>query len=519
MKKTGILYAVLGAVMLLTSASVWEGAAVAAGPGELPDEGLYVATNSFPANTIVDLTNLETGTTLRVIVAKGLESPGLLAVISAEAAEAIGLKSRSLGRIRMSMPADPIAFSRFTEGDASSGDPDHDPKAAVAGAIPPVAVPPATPPAAAVNEPPAAATAPSATADAPASSGLAVELAVVAATETGAESAVVPEPESNAAEIVDVPESYVPPAIPETADASVQAEPVPTATVPVEPALAEADQVRVEPEPVMAPDPVETGPQTVGVVSLADEPEMDLVEVPAVAAPVSETPVAVVAVLESTPQVVDTVTAEVEQDPAAVDPEPAAPPVEEVAALTLEESTVEEPAPAVADIAPAPELVSAADPVVLDSDPTLETEVSLVPAEERPPEITAPVAVIPPEATVVVTESAPEPPAEPTPVAVAAVEEAAVTEDTQTVLSLPVVANLEKGKYYLQLGAYSKAAAVEALVKELGTIYPLTIQGAGTAAQPLYRILVGPVNLGESGALLQRFRLSGYRDVFIKQEG
>jgi hypothetical protein len=33
----------------------------------------------------------------------------------------------------------------------------------------------------------------------------------------------------------------------------------------------------------------------------------------------------------------------------------------------------------------------------------------------------------------------------------------------------------------------------------------------------VYRVLVGPVNLGESGALLQRFKRSGYKDAFIKQ--
>jgi len=78
--------------------------------GTLPESGYYVATNSFPRNTIVDLTNLETGTSIRVIVADTLNSPGLLAVVSKEAATAIGLQNRSVGRIRMSMPADPSPF-------------------------------------------------------------------------------------------------------------------------------------------------------------------------------------------------------------------------------------------------------------------------------------------------------------------------------------------------------------------------------------------------------------------------
>jgi hypothetical protein len=85
--------------MSLSGASVWEGAAAVSSGGEFPDSGFYVATNSFPRNTVVDITNLETGKTVRGIVAAGLDSPGLLAMISKECAEAIGLQSRSIGRI------------------------------------------------------------------------------------------------------------------------------------------------------------------------------------------------------------------------------------------------------------------------------------------------------------------------------------------------------------------------------------------------------------------------------------
>jgi hypothetical protein len=39
---------------------------------------------------------------------------------------------------------------------------------------------------------------------------------------------------------------------------------------------------------------------------------------------------------------------------------------------------------------------------------------------------------------------------------------------------------------------------------------------SGTMEKPVYRILIGPVNLGESGALLQRFKLR-YNDAFVRQ--
>ncbi|MDR1374666.1 MAG: SPOR domain-containing protein, partial [Treponema sp.] len=132
MKKRTVTAFVIAALLLFQSASVWEGAAAVAPNGELPEGGYYAATNSFPRNTVVDITNLETGKTIRVIVAVGLDSPGLLAVVSRDAAEAIGLQSRSIGRIRMIQPSDPIAFSRFIEGLGSSGDPDYDPRARIA---------------------------------------------------------------------------------------------------------------------------------------------------------------------------------------------------------------------------------------------------------------------------------------------------------------------------------------------------------------------------------------------------
>jgi hypothetical protein len=85
--------------------------------------------------------------------------------------------------------------------------------------------------------------------------------------------------------------------------------------------------------------------------------------------------------------------------------------------------------------------------------------------------------------------------------------------------SVPVISRLEKGKYYLQLAAYTLPELVETELLRISTVYPLAVQEGGSTEKPLYRILIGPVNLGESGALLQRFKVSGYRDAFIRKEG
>ena len=115
MKLKGLLLTVAAFVLLL-SFSPWEGAAGVAPDGELPASGFFIATNSFPRNTVVDVTNLETGKTTRAIVANTLTNPGLLAVVSRDAAGLIGMRAGSISRIRILSPSDPIAYQRFTEG-------------------------------------------------------------------------------------------------------------------------------------------------------------------------------------------------------------------------------------------------------------------------------------------------------------------------------------------------------------------------------------------------------------------
>jgi cell division septation protein DedD len=83
--------------------------------------------------------------------------------------------------------------------------------------------------------------------------------------------------------------------------------------------------------------------------------------------------------------------------------------------------------------------------------------------------------------------------------------------------SVPLVASLEKGKYYLQLGAFSRPESVESAIAAIDKTYPVAVQSGGNSEKPLYRILVGPLNLGESGAALRRFKGSGYKDAFVRR--
>ncbi|MDR3333615.1 MAG: SPOR domain-containing protein [Treponema sp.] len=157
-----------------------------------------------------------------------------------------------------------------------------------------------------------------------------------------------------------------------------------------------------------------------------------------------------------------------------------------------------------------------------------EFDLALIPAAEQPPEETAFVG-LPPDAEIpplpdrrTVTESDDSwidpaliiPPIDETASLHSGPEPGSTTAQT---FSVPMIMGLEKGKYYLQLGAYSKPESVELELSRIGRSYPLTIQKGGPSEKPFYRILLGPLNLGESGALLQRFKGSGWSDAFIRQ--
>ncbi|MDR2597378.1 MAG: SPOR domain-containing protein [Treponema sp.] len=119
MKKASLLAGIIVSIFSLVSASVWEGA-VGIDPG-LPENGL--ATNSFPVNTIVEVINLENNTSANLIVSSSLDNSGLLALISKEAADYIGLSN--MGRIRMREKDNQVTYSGFGERSFFSGDPNY----------------------------------------------------------------------------------------------------------------------------------------------------------------------------------------------------------------------------------------------------------------------------------------------------------------------------------------------------------------------------------------------------------
>ncbi|MDR2617675.1 MAG: SPOR domain-containing protein [Treponema sp.] len=427
MKKTGIAFGITASLLLLVNASVWEGAASASSGGDLPENGYYAATNSFPRNTVVDVTNLENGRTIRVIVAGGLETPGLLAVLSRDAADAVGLQPRSIGRIRMNQPADPVAFSRFTEGLSSSGDPDHDPAALAA--------------AEGINP------------DLLEEEGL---------TEPGS---------PGTEEIAGLPEE------PATLPGETAVPPEEIAALPEEAAALPEETVALAGETVPAPEEI---------AALPEEP----------AAPPEETVAPEIAasdasgsgvVPEPGPELVWTPPEDGDYEYALEPAEPRAP---------------DGPAPA---IDPA-NVLGAARP-----SQQAEREYIIDPSLIIPPVRQSQAPAPPPQQAAPQTPSQPAAPQQAQP-------SAAPLPPAGGTFSVPVIASLERGRYYVQVAALSKAESVETEINKIGRSLPLVVQSAGSPEKPVYRILIGPVNLGESGSLLQRFKAT-YKDAFVRLGG
>jgi hypothetical protein len=457
--------------------------------GDLPDKGYYASTNSFPGNTVVDITNLENGKSIRVIVASGLETPGLLAVLSKDAAEIIGLPRRSIGRIRMSQPSDPIAFSRFTEG-ASGGDPDYDPKALVESErvyanplaeSPPrfsQAYPGSGPAPAYVSEPEWENDSYHEIVDLPENPAEAVETAEA----TGAAEAPAPPETPPPAETAEAPAPPETPPPAETAEA-----PVPPETLP--PAEETAEGTDAETAPVLAEDSTAAPDEARGI---EDSPPEDFLP----------------------PENAEGMA----RGGRTAGPEAS---VSGEEAAGKEPETVSEEKPA-AETPPVP-------------DPGKEYDYVLVPAEERPPEYSP--ETLPEDAGLVPPETAAASPPEEAPLGSldAPVPEAPAYADTSHTddyaeapetlppvspeprsFSVPVIGGLERGKYYVQIGAFSRAETVESEINRIGGSYPIAVENGGSVDRPLYRILLGPMNLGESGAMLQRFKSIGYSDAFVR---
>ncbi len=90
--------------VLCVFASTWDGSAIVGAYGDFPLQGYYGACNSFPRNTIIDVTNQANNKTVTIIITRELSASGILIALSPEAAQALGIIAGTTALVRLTNP-------------------------------------------------------------------------------------------------------------------------------------------------------------------------------------------------------------------------------------------------------------------------------------------------------------------------------------------------------------------------------------------------------------------------------
>ena len=124
----------LALVSVMPAWAIWEGNAGIGNASEFPGSGNFAKSDMFPKNTIVEILNLETNIAIRAVVTGSSGVPGLVAILSPEAAFALNVKTGSVSRVRISVPspvAETPASGTLSGGQgARTADPDANPESA-----------------------------------------------------------------------------------------------------------------------------------------------------------------------------------------------------------------------------------------------------------------------------------------------------------------------------------------------------------------------------------------------------
>ncbi len=478
--------------------SFWEGSVTTANYGDLPNTGFYGASNAFPPDTDVIVTNTENGKSVEVKIVKRLDTANVFIALSSEAGEKIGLTRGKMinGSISVKTPEKTGNQSELV----NSRDPEVNPAGGEDKELsliqeyidtelsgksvqkkiepsPETNVPEKSPEPAVVkkkNQPPIKKT-----------------------------------PEKNPAEVSSSSPDVI--ILTQGVPAGSTGKPVPF-PVPLiaQKAIKENEQPSVYDFPVSIPEL--TGKKTFreNAFPALSEVKTDTPLVLSMIARPEEkkfTPLKMslpIVAAERKTQTAGKPDIIIAREPKAVQParitEPSALP--EIASESIPVETVEtvkavpkkEPVVHPAVEAPLP-------PVIPSKMKTV--AIVLEPAQPKPP---VPVKTINP------SEEKPEPSAPVSEAANRPAEEVIAPGSTYTMTT-----KLEKGAFYLQLGVYDEEFSAKDLAVTLSGHYPVTVLVASKPEKSRYKVMVGPLNQDEGGALLFNFRARGYKDAFLRR--
>lgn len=81
--------------------------------------------------------------------------------------------------------------------------------------------------------------------------------------------------------------------------------------------------------------------------------------------------------------------------------------------------------------------------------------------------------------------------------------------------TVPTLKELERGKYYVQIGVFKDDGNIKSIFDKYQSEYPITIVplSSGSAKQ----VLIGPLGVDEYGTVLNRFKSYGFKDAFLRK--
>ncbi len=492
----------LGAVLGVSAQDTyWEGGVSISPYGMLPRSGLYAASNAFPQDTKVTVSNAETGKSVEVRVVERLDDPHLFMLVSPEAGEALGIREDEVvrGTVTPAPEKDELIRDGFGAETAYSQDPDRNPSAEVdeSGAVDDT-------------------------------EGLAV-LEEYLDEEGGAEDEVLPpQTAKGTGESAATPSPQPEPEISGTAVAErpvVEAEEVPQA----ESMPQMAGAVIAAPEELPEPDIREGEEREEIAVAPKEETAEELPEGPlgyeVQALFAQERDTTYTPLLPIPPEDVDS--------EERVGPSPSLAYVDahgvgegEFAAAEPRLPEAEGTVPGLADTGPDDRELEIA--ALHEPKPVEESkEAAEAPPAEQPVEESPEVAVEEegsqgeapiPEGAEIVLEPAEERPPEGGPDKEAPPAKTAKPEsyDETLVQRVNYTGKLSADSYYLQLAAYQEIETAKSLASKLLPRYPVTIYTREGETFP-YKVMVGPLNEDESGVMLYSFTAGGYRDAFLRR--
>ncbi|MGO8694498.1 MAG: hypothetical protein ACLQMF_12600 [Rectinemataceae bacterium] len=465
MKRSLIFAGLLALVLILGGASTWEGTAIVGGAEDFPGDGLYAACNSFPHNTSVVVTNLETGSSVTVVVTSNVDNPGVFISMAPKAAASIGMQEGTAARVRAvaSIESPQVGLPATRAGETS--DPDYNPRVFMERDQ--------SAQAAAEAAPAAAGSAPTSGQSADSSAAQMIEEAAATAAPAAAKPATASAPATEQAQSATTAEGSEPGMASSTAEAP-QTKALPEAapelvggSIPRPPRTSEAGTTLAEPSSPGSG----TGQEAASVVAIDRPP------------------------LQSSPPAV-----------ALVEPElgPENLPEEDLPRVNAPSAPMPDTHLAEIDVAaagnPAASAASGNPPMAAATPPSKASDlvVGIAPTSPRPPAAAG--SVVEPRAA---------------PVAGAVVPPASAAP-AQPPAGAVVLEGLAKGSYYVQIGVYETDEALQNAARNFA-VYPLAVEKMeGIDGTSGYRLYVGPLSRDESGVVLLRVKSRGYRDAFLR---